>query len=238
MKPIQIFSAFLLTSFLANFSMAADISEAAKQNIRAMFKEAAEIQIEPYNDQLLVITLGPKTLFASRDGKYMFTGPVFDTKTKIDLVEVEDNQYRQRRLSQLAPDMYLSFPASTNEQHTVTVFTDIDCTYCRRLHTSMPEYNELGITVNYVMLPRSGLNSTSYDKAASVFCSSNPTGNMTLAMKGEFDQKNSCAHTITDQYQLAMEFGINSTPTMIMPDGEIKVGFLAPAALQLVLDGE
>jgi thiol:disulfide interchange protein DsbC len=102
----------------------------------------------------------------------------------------------------------------------------------------MPDYNELGITMNYVMLPRSGLNSASYDKAASVFCSDKPAENMTLAMLGEFDQKNSCDHTITDQYQLAREFGINSTPTMILPDGEIKVGFLTPEALQAVLDTE
>ena len=61
---------------------------------------------------------------------------------------------------------------------------------------------------------------------------------MTLAMKGEFDQENSCEHTISNQLQLAMEFGINSTPTMILPDGEIKVGFLTPAALQVVLDGD
>lgn len=138
--------------------------------------------------------------------------------------------------SQLAPDMYLSFPAPNNEHHAVTVFTDIDCTCCRRFHSFMPTYNELGITVNYVMLPRAGLNSPSYNKAASVFCSSNPTENMTLAMQGEFNQKNSCEHTITNQLQLASELGITSTPTMILPDGEIKVGFLAPTALQVVLD--
>jgi len=238
MKPNNILCVFLLTCFLTNPANAADVSEEAKQGIRAMFGETAEVQIKPYKDQLLEITVGPKTLFASLDGKYIFSGPVFDTDARINLVEQKDKQYRQRRLSQLAPDMYLSFPASTNEQHAVTVFTDIDCTFCRRLHTSMPAYNELGITINYVMMPRAGLNSTSYNKAASVFCSSNPTENMTLAMKGEFDQENSCEHTITSQFQLAMEFGINSTPTMILPDGEIKVGFLPPAALQEVLDGQ
>ena len=238
MKLIGILSVLLLTSFLTNSSRAADVSEEVRQSIQAMFGETTDIQIDRYEGQLLEITIGPKTLFASLDGQYIFGGPVLDTNTGINLVEQKGKQYRQRRLSLLSPDMYLSFPATTNEQHTVTVFTDIDCTYCRRLHTYMSAYNELGITVNYVMLPRSGLNSSSYNKAASVFCSSNPAENMTLAMKNEFDQKNSCEHTITDQFQLAMEFGINSTPTMILPDGEVKVGFLTPAALQVVLDSD
>jgi len=238
MKPIEILSALLLTCSITNTGIAADVSEEAKQNIRSMFEETAEIQIEPYNGQLLEITIGPKTLFASLDGRYLFGGPVLDTKTRMNLVEQRGKQYRQRRLSQLAPDMYLSFPATAQEQHVVTVFTDIDCTYCRRLHTYMPQYNERGITVNYVMLPRAGLNSSSYNKAVSVFCSSKPAENMTLAMKDEFHQKNSCDQTIADQFHLALEFGINSTPTMILPDGEIKVGFLAPAALQEVLDSD
>ena len=235
MKPIEILSVLLLSSFLTNSSAATEVSEEVEQRIRALFGENAEIEIRPYNDQLLEITAGPKTLFASRNGQYLFGGPVLETKTRINLVELKDKQYRQRRLSQLNPDMYLSFPASAPEQHAVTVFTDIDCTFCRRLHTFMPEYNELGITINYVMMPRAGLNSASYNKAVSVFCSNSPAQNMTLAMKGEFNQENSCENTITRQFQLAMEFGINSTPTMILPDGEIKVGFLPPAALQEVL---
>ena len=238
MKLIEILSVVLLTSFLTTPCIAADISEEVQQSIRAMFAETAEIQITPYKGQLLEVTIGPKTLFASLDGQYLFGGPVIDTKRGVDLVEQKGKQYRQRRLSQLAIDMYLSFPATTSENHVITVFTDIDCTYCRRLHTSMPAYNELGITVNYVMLPRAGLNSASYEKAASVFCSSNPAENMTLAMKGEFNQENRCEHTITNQFQLAMEFGIHSTPTLVFPDGQIKPGFLSPSALQAALDSD
>jgi len=236
MKPIEILSVLLLSIFLTKPSAAAEVSEEAKQSIRAQFGENAEIEITSYKDQLLEITMGPKTLFATLDGQYIFGGSVLETKTRINLIELKDKQYRQRRLSLLDPEMYLSFPASTPEQHAVTVFTDIDCTFCRRLHTFMPEYNQLGITINYVMMPRAGLNSASYNKAVSVFCSNSPAQNMTLAMKGEFNQENSCENTIISQYQLAMEFGINSTPTMILPDGGIKVGFLPPAALQGVLD--
>ena len=238
MKTIQILSIFFLAGFLTGTCMAADVDEEAKQNILAMFDGSGEILIEPYRGELLEITIGPKTMFASLDGQYIFSGPVYDTDTRVNLVEQKGNQYRQRRLLELAPDMYLSFPSTTDEQHVVTVFTDIDCTYCRRLHVLMPEFNERGITVNYVMLPRAGLNSSSYNKAASVFCSTNPTVNLTLAMRDEFDQKNSCEHTITNQLKLASEFGINSTPTIILPDGEIKPGYLTPAALQGVLNSD
>jgi thiol:disulfide interchange protein DsbC len=238
MKSLQILSVFFLAIFLSTTCIAADVSEQARQNILAMFEGSGEIEIESFDGQLLEITVGPRTLFASPDGQYIFSGTVLDTKTGINLVEQKAKQYRQRRLLELAPDMYLSFPSTTDEQYAVTVFTDIDCTYCRRFHLAMPEFNELGITVNYVMLPRAGLNSSSYNKAASVFCSSQPAENMTLAMRDEFDQENSCEHTITNQFKLASELGINSTPTIILPDGEVRPGYLTPTALQAVLESD
>ena len=44
----------------------------------------------------------------------------------------------------------------------VTVFTDIDCTYCRQFHKTVPELQKRGLQVRYLMFPRAGLQSESY----------------------------------------------------------------------------
>ena len=39
----------------------------------------------------------------------------------------------------------------------VTVFTDVDCPYCARLHDRVAEYNALGIEIRYLAFPRAGI---------------------------------------------------------------------------------
>ena len=41
-------------------------------------------------------------------------------------------------------------------KYSVSIFTDIDCTYCRRLHSEIDEYLAAGIEVRYFLYPRGG----------------------------------------------------------------------------------
>ena len=70
-------------------------------------------------------------------------------------------------------------------KYTITVFTDIDCGYCRKLHSQMAEYNRLGIRVRYLFYPRSGPDTESWHKAEAVWCSANRNDALTRAKKGE-----------------------------------------------------
>ena len=71
-------------------------------------------------------------------------------------------------LSNLESIELISFKSS-NEEHVVTVFTDVDCGYCRKLHNEIKEYNKLGITINYAAFPRSCLGSDSFMKMVSAW---------------------------------------------------------------------
>ena len=44
-----------------------------------------------------------------------------------------------------------------NEKHSITVFTDISCGYCRKLHRELNDLLDAGITVKYLAFPRGGL---------------------------------------------------------------------------------
>ena len=207
-----------------------------KNKIIALLQTKKDLKITQYDSQLIEINLGTKTLFASSDGKYIFAGAIIDTYSKTNIVELKEKQNRKFKLDNLSKNMQLKFPSTTEEQHIITLFTDIDCGYCRQFHKQIPELNAKGISVNYIMLPRAGLNSPSFDKTNSVLCSDNPQHNMTLAMNNQFSANNACKSSLKQQLALASEFGINSTPTIILPDGSITPGYLTSEQLTQILN--
>jgi thiol:disulfide interchange protein DsbC len=212
------------------------VEPSIKNKIIALLQTKKDLKITQYDSQLIEINLGSKTLFASSDGKYIFAGAVIDTHSKTNIVELKEKQNRKIKLDNLPKEMRLSFPATAKQQHSITLFTDIDCGYCRRFHKQIPELNAKGISVNYIMLPRAGLNSPSFDKTNSVLCSDNPQLNMTLAMNNQFNANNVCKSNLKQQLALASEFSISSTPTIILPDGSITPGYLATKQLTQILN--
>jgi len=238
LKPLSL---ALVLCFYSKINLAQSQTEltvdpSIKNKIISLLQTQKKLKITKYDSQLIEINLGAKTLFASIDGKYIFAGAVIDTQSKINIVELKEKQNRKIKLDNLPKEMRLSFPATVKQQHTITLFTDIDCGYCRRFHKQIPELNDKGISVNYIMLPRAGLNSPSFDKTNSVLCSDNPQLNMTLAMNNQFNANNVCNSNLKQQLALASEFGINSTPTIILPDGSINPGYLTLKQLTQILN--
>lgn len=212
-----------------------DIPMEVENKIQKVFGRESHPKLKVFNQQLIEISAGARTYFASRDGRYIFAGPILDINSQKNIVDEKERQYRHKRIANLGDDMVLKFKATTSPQYTVTLFTDIDCGYCRKFHSNMAQLNALGISINYVMLPRAGKHSDSYNKTVSVLCSSKPQENMTLAMKDRFQQSGGCNNSVDEQLALAEELGINLTPTMILPNGEIKVGLTMPDELLSIL---
>ena len=208
----------------------------AYQNIQAFFQNTPGLSIQRYNQELLEVNIGARSFLASNDGRYVYLGKVFDMHEKIDISEQITRKKRVTALDKLDDKNQLSFPATVKELFAVTLFTDVDCGYCRRFHSNMAQYNALGIRVNYLMFPRAGKNSQSYDKTAAILCSQNPQVNMTLAMKGKFSASTSlvgtaCKYDLDEQMLVAAEFGISATPTILFQNGDVIAGVLSPEQL-------
>jgi thiol:disulfide interchange protein DsbC len=117
----------------------------------------------------------------------------------------------------------------------VTVFTDIDCPYCRKMHSQIAEYNTRGIAVRYAFFPRSGLNTPSFDKAVSVWCSANRREAFTRAKQGQAVPARHCDNPVAREFQLGLELGIHGTPMIILPNGDIWPGYATPDDLLSIL---
>ena len=109
-----------------------------------------------------------------------------------------------------------------NQKHVITVFTDITCGYCRKLHSEMKELNDDGITVRYLAFPRQGVPSPMPDNMRSVWCAADPLKAMTDAQNGKSVPVAKCDADIAGQYHLGGVLGVNGTPAIVLENGTLS----------------
>lgn len=189
-------------------------------------------------ENVFMVRLGTDIVFFSADGRYLLQGEMIDLQRRESVSEVWFRDERAERLGGLNPAFFLTYPAHGETDHVVTVFTDIDCPYCQRMHDQMPGYNAAGIEVRYVQFPRAGIDSPSYQKAVDVWCADDPLLAMGAAKAGRAVESPICDHPIDQHFALARELGINATPTFISQRGVLHRGLMSPEELRSRLDAE
>src|ERR1700733_4444984 len=180
---------------------------------------------------------GGDAAYVSTDGKYAIIGDMYETGTNNDLTE---NRRRDLRLKMLAaiPENQMVVFGPDNPKHTITVFTDMDCAYCRKLHSQITDYNKLGIKVRYIAYPRTGPNTSSWTKAEQVWCSADRKTALTEAKLGKNLQTKVCqGNPVAKEYELGQQFNLQGTPTIILGNGEMVGGYLPPTDLAEALKG-
>ena len=176
---------------------------------------------------------GSAIYFATHSGQYVFAGPIYDTEQKLDIVAEMESFRRRAILDALPENLLVRYPSTQPNASQITVITDIDCPYCREFHTQIPQLNEQGISVNYLMLPRAGLGSKSYQKTLNALCSDNVSDAITLAMQNSPSPSNVCSpDRLNEHIATAKRLKVTATPGVVLPNGELKLGLLKPAELQ------
>jgi thiol:disulfide interchange protein DsbC len=181
------------------------------------------------------VQVGPRLFYVTNDGRYLLQGSLIDLQTRQDISEERRKTFRMDAVNAVGEQNMIIFPAK-NPRHTITVFTDVDCTYCRKLHQQINRYNDLGITVRYLLYPRSGADTPSYYKAVTVWCSENRQDALTRAKAGEDLKQRTCANPVLSLIELGQEMGLQGTPAIILDDGEMVPGYVPPEKLAQALD--
>jgi len=181
------------------------------------------------------VAIGGRVIYVSADGRYLIQGSLFDLNTRTSLTESSQAQIRRAILAKVGPERRIIF-AAAKPKYRVTVFTDIDCGYCRKLHQQIADYNKLGISVEYLFYPRAGVGSDSSDKAISVWCSADRRKAMTDAKSDRPVPKKTCTNPIAADYELGQTMGFDGTPAVYAADGSQIGGYLAPAQMLATLD--
>ena len=140
-------------------------------------------------------------------------------------------------LSKLSADDTLNFPPE-EVKHVVYAFTDVDCGYCRVLHENIEGYKAAGIEIRYLAYPRAGIDSKTYKKMVSAWCSDDPNEAIGLLKRGKSIKQASCENPVEDQFELGKKMRISGTPALILEDGQVIPGFVPPARLKAALTPE
>lgn len=178
----------------------------------------------------LEVALGARVVYISQDGKYLLQGSLLDIEARESLTQASEARLRKAMLDGVGDDTGILFPAE-NERYEVTVFTDIDCGYCQRMHQQIDEYNKLGISVNYLFYPRAGIGSDSYQKAVNVWCAPDRQAALTAAKAGREVPAGNCSSPVTRDFDLGRRIGLDGTPAVYGPDGTQLGGYVPPAEM-------
>lgn len=173
---------------------------------------------------------GSEVYYVSNDGKYLLNGNMIDTTSREDLTDNKKSGIRKQVVDKFGNESRIDFLPDDMKYHLV-VFTDIDCGYCRKLHDQMDGYNKLGIGISYLFYPRSGVNTPSFDKAVTVWCSDDKQSAMTNAKAGINLEQKKCNNPIKEQYLAGQAAGVTGTPAMVLDNGKLLPGYLPPEAL-------
>lgn len=179
---------------------------------------------------LYEVVFGPHVVYVTGDGHYMMRGDLIDLSNKTNLTEEKRRLARVSAIEDLGESSMIVF-APENPKHTVTVFTDVECPYCAKLHRTVPELNRRGVKVRYLAFPRTGIPSRSYDTMVSVWCSNDPQQAMSDAKFGEHVAPKKCTNPIKQHFALGQLVGVEGTPTIVLDSGQVLPGYVPPQRL-------
>jgi thiol:disulfide interchange protein DsbC len=231
-------AAFAQTGIAANPVIAPGAAPAAKagDSRAAIAKKLDGLKVEDVRISPVTgvyeITRGSDVSYVSSDGRYAIVGDMIDLDSDSNLSENRRRVIRQH-LIETVPDTEMIVFSPKDPKYTITVFTDIDCGYCRKLHSQIADYNRLGIRVRYLFFPRSGPDTDSWHKAEAVWCAPNRSEALTKAKLGEAITSKDCGanNIVARDYELGHKLSVDGTPAIFLSTGEMLPGYLPPGQL-------
>ncbi|MCB1670048.1 MAG: DsbC family protein [Gammaproteobacteria bacterium] len=223
------------------------VEDAAMQALRARLTTSL---VEASRNQIQILSLQPtamadmvqvelntgEILYTNKTGEFLFAGDMFQSGPN-GLTNLS-SQVRQVRVAEKIAavpqeEMIIFKPRETRA--TITVFTDVDCQYCRALHRDMDKLLDLGIEVHYLAYPRGGQQATSYNKMISVWCSDDRQKSLTQAKHGQNLPERDCENPVLEHYALGNQIGISGTPALVLADGRVIPGYMDSDRLAALL---
>lgn len=227
-KWVLFFTVFLFSSVT---NADADREDFLRKAVTDVFPGVEITRIKPAPiPGLYEVMLGTDMVYLSEDGRYILEGDLIDLGDRINLSEQERAAARKRVLESIPVSETIDF-VPENARHTVYVFTDITCGYCREFHLDMAELNGKGVAVRYLAYPRAGTGSESFAEMESVWCAADRNAAMTLAKQGSRVAPAQCDNPVKRQYELGQSLGVRGTPAIYLEGGQEMPGYVPPDTL-------
>lgn len=169
-----------------------------------------------------------QVVYLSDDGRYLFHGSLLDMDERVNLTDLAGAAQRAELLDMVPDSEKIVFEPRGETRHTVRIFTDTSCGYCKKLHQEIQSYLDSGIRVEYLAFPRGGEQSPAFAEMEAIWCAKNPKVAYESAVIGESLPSIPCANPVKSHYELGDRLGVQGTPAIYTTDG-VQVGGYVPA---------
>lgn len=234
MKNLFLVFAFITFDIFAEKDDMQDLTN----KINLILPDGIKVQDISFSDErnLYVINVGDiQPIYMLPDGEHIILGDIFNISEgeAQSTTEKDKDIFRKNKLitSNLETIDFLA----KKEKYSLTVFTDVDCGYCRKFHNEIDQYNNLGISIKYLAFPRAGIDSESYTKMVSAWCSDQADLSITLLKDNKSIPSNSCENSVAEQFELGRTLGITGTPALITQSGKLLPGYVPAQELLMLL---
>lgn len=227
----------LLALLVGSFAWADTDIDSLRKELAKTFPEVARGELRPAPlPGFYELVLDARVYYISADGKHLFLGDIVDVKSRTNLTNNARQTLAKRIIDEIGEkNMIVIAPKETHS--TITVFTDVDCPYCARLHQDVPELNRNGIKVRYLLYPRAGKDSETYRRSVAVWCASDRVKAIGIAKSGGRLDLKTCANPVDSHYRLGERLDINGTPTIFLENGRKIPGYVPAAQLTAIVRG-
>ena len=174
------------------------------------------------------VIIGGQVIYMTGDARYMIDGNLIDLATKKNYSEDAMSAIRLSQINDLGEDKMVVYSPET-VKHTITVVTDIDCPYCRRLHSEMDQYMAGGVKVRYIFMPLKGQGD--YRTTVSVWCAKDQNEALDVAKAGGEVEAKDCKNPIDEHLNVSRSLGVRGTPAIILQDGSMLPGYVPASKL-------
>lgn len=249
-RPVtKAFSALLALFFLTplvsvaqseSSSAELDASIKVEENVR---EHLGNFEITSVSESLIPglyeLVSGGTILYVNQGGNLLIEGDMIDLENRTNLTEQRKGKLHMGMISQLSESDVLVYEPEEPTGRSITVFTDISCGYCQRLHQELDTYLDAGVAVRYLMFPRAGLQTPAANALESVWCNEDPQAAMTTAKSGGRVPPKSCDNPMEQHVALAQQVGLRGTPLIYLDTGDRIPGYRdAATVVDMVLSNE
>jgi thiol:disulfide interchange protein DsbC len=229
----------VLLLFLPTGSLfASDDLSGVRQKLEQRFTDMKITDLKPSAlAGLYEVTFGTHTAFVSADGRYMLMGDLIDLESRVNLTASHRAGLILKVIEDMGEKNMIVFAPKGQVKHTLTVFTDVDCPYCKRLHQEVPQLTQAGIKVRYMLFPRAGVGSQTYKRSVAVWCAKDRAKAIGIAKSGGTLEMKTCPNPIDRHLALGAEIGVEGTPTLVLDNGRVLPGYVPAAQLIAAFGG-
>ncbi|MCW8963046.1 MAG: thioredoxin fold domain-containing protein [Gammaproteobacteria bacterium] len=179
---------------------------------------------------LYQVRAGSEYAYLFSGGRYALIGNLIDLQTGQNLTEQAKEKLTLQLLETFPESDMVIYPPEDTTQQTLTILTDTDCPYCRKLHKEIPQLQKAGIRVRYIPFPRGGKQGKGYADMKAVWCAKDRTVAMDIAKgvnSGDIDM-NGCmeAAAVDRGYEFGLKIGLRGTPAIILQNGRMLEGYV------------